>query len=592
VTTAVLAGGVVPAAAESEQAAAAKAVVGRMLEAPRAKALVTRLPLRVAVRVPARTSRLRVRVGGRNVTARFRRRGGSLRVARLSRPDGLRYGRNHLVVLAQRRGRRPVLEARSFVLARRDPGLVRLRLRRGPVTSLRVRVAGGVRLAPEHFDRPKELARRLSVIRRERTVRLWLNGRRITRALDKSQQTRLSASLSASHGLRYGVNRLRIQVVEPDRGRYAMLTRRFVIRRNRNLAAAGWDAATRAGAGVRLDGRRSRTIGGGGAHYRWRIVSKPRGSRTKLRRRSSGRPLLTPDRPGRYVVSLMVRARTRRATASQASRAGTDRVVLTAGPSSLLLPFKGQGIENGHFGIRVGDAFYHNNSPTGAYMQWLTLDRKTLTPIDPVTRRPSEGGNTWIDPSADGVEKLTNALAKQDVDQLVILAFPGFGANFPAAVPADQVAKFNAALKTIGVGPIDPTVFTQQSGGEWQEFAIVGVPNSGDGSGQYAATFKNEDLLTGWLMPDALKAADAFRFRFQPERPVFDTSSSHTDTTNTMTVRDQHVDAVLPDGTADPLLRSSAGFQVVKLDPIHFTPVDSAVFATNYINQEQNGYGY
>jgi len=179
-----------------------------------------------------------------------------------------------------------------------------------------------------------------------------------------------------------------------------------------------------------------------------------------------------------------------------------------------------------------------------------------------------------------------------DVDQLVILAFPGFGANFPAAVPADQVAKFNAALKTIGVGPIDPTVFTQQSGGEWQEFAIVGVPNSGDGSGQYAATFKNEDLLTGWLMPDALKAADAFRFRFQPERPVFDTSSSHTDTTNTMTVRDQHVDAVLPDGTADPLLRSSAGFQVVKLDPIHFTPVDSAVFATNYINQEQNGYGY
>jgi hypothetical protein len=103
-----------PAAAESEQAAAANTVAGRLLTAPRAEALVKRLPVRVALRVPARTTRLRVRVGGRNVTSRFRRRGGSLRVANLTRGDGLRYGRNHLVVLAERRGGRHVMEARSF----------------------------------------------------------------------------------------------------------------------------------------------------------------------------------------------------------------------------------------------------------------------------------------------------------------------------------------------------------------------------------------------------------------------------------------------------------------------------------------------
>jgi hypothetical protein len=154
VTAALLAGGVAPAAAVSERSAAARAVAGRMLAAPQAEALVKRLPVRVAVRVPAQTSRLSVRVSGRDVTARFRRARGSLRVAHLTRGDGLRYGPNHLFVLAQRGGRRPVAEARSFILARRHPGLVRLRLRPGPVTSLNVRVTGVPSLAPEHFRRP------------------------------------------------------------------------------------------------------------------------------------------------------------------------------------------------------------------------------------------------------------------------------------------------------------------------------------------------------------------------------------------------------------------------------------------------------
>jgi hypothetical protein len=178
VTAALLGSSAAPAAAVSEKSAAANAVSGRMLSAPRVEALVTRLPVRVVVRVPARTSRLRVRVGGRNVTARFRRTRGSRRVARLTRGDGLRYGRNHLSVLAERRGRRPVTEARSFILARRQNGLARLRVRPGPVTSLNVRVAGRAALGPEHFGRPGEVDRRLAVIRRERTVRLWLNGRR------------------------------------------------------------------------------------------------------------------------------------------------------------------------------------------------------------------------------------------------------------------------------------------------------------------------------------------------------------------------------------------------------------------------------
>src|SRR5919108_3476270 len=299
-TAALLVGGVSPSAAVSEEAAAAKAVAGRMLAAPRSEALVTKLPVRVAVRVPARTSRLRVHVGEREVTGRFRPTRGSLRIASLTLRDGLRYGHNHLSVLAERRGRPPLSEARSFVLARRQDGLVRLRVRTGPVTSLSLRVAAAPGLAPEHFRRPGEVERRLSVIRRERTVRAWLNGRLVTRAVDRSQPTRWTASLSATHGLRHGVNRLRILVVEPDRGRFALLRRRFLVRRDRHLAAAGWDTATSVGGRVRLDGRRSRAAHGRQLRHSWRILSKPRGSRAKLRRAGSARPLLTPDRRGRH----------------------------------------------------------------------------------------------------------------------------------------------------------------------------------------------------------------------------------------------------------------------------------------------------
>jgi hypothetical protein len=586
VTATLLAGGVTPAAAESEQTAAARAVAGRMLVAPRAEALVKRLPVRVAVRVPARTGRLWVRVGGRNVTARFRRSRGSLRVAKLTRGDGLRYGHNQLSVLAKRRGGRPVMQARSFVLARRQDGLVRLRVRPGPVTSLNVRVAGRASLAPGHFGKSGAVERRLSVIRRERTLRVWLNGRRVTRALDGSQPTRWWAKLSATHGLRYGVNRLRILIAEPDSGRYALLRRRFVVRRDRHLAGAGGDTATRVGGRARLDGRRSRLAHGGRPRHRWRIVSKPRGSRAKLRRAGSARPVLTPDRRGRYVVALTVTGRSKRATAAQATGSITDTVEVTAGPASLLVPFKGLSLTDrpGYPGIQVGDKFYPNPTPdpfaTGYFMQWLTLDRRTLTPV--------KTGNTWFDgqgTGANGIQGLVCALsdpkdpchgqmgiAPFGTDELVILSFVGLGTSQNARPPVQpaQIAAFNDAMRTLGVGPIDKGILQALD----QKLAIVGVP-SGDGSGRYTHGGRmSSDVLTGWLMPDALKDGDAFRFRFQPERPAFDTSSISTPTSNTMTLRDQEVDAALPPGY-------SGGFQIALIDPVDFVVVDQAVFGTN-----------
>jgi hypothetical protein len=168
-TVLVLAIAAVPAAALSERAANAEAVPGRMIAAPRSDAIVKRLPVRVALRVPANTTRLRVRLGRRDVSGRFRVEGASLRVAHLTRADGLRYGQNHLRALVGRRGRRPLIHARSFAVVRHHAQLARVRVKPGPVTSVNIRVAG---------------AGRLATIRRTRFARLWVNGRPAHRAVD------------------------------------------------------------------------------------------------------------------------------------------------------------------------------------------------------------------------------------------------------------------------------------------------------------------------------------------------------------------------------------------------------------------------
>ena len=582
-TAVVLAAGAPPAAAQThQQELALRAVTGRVIAAPRPEALATRLPVLVRIRVPAGTTRLRVRVGTRDVTTRFRRARGSIRVAKLTRGNGLRYGTNHLSVLAERGSRRPVVHARSFVLARRDANLARLRLRGGPVTALAVRVAGGVRLAAPHFGLGSAVERRLSVIRRERTVRLWLNGRRVTRALDRSQPTRWTAKLSATHGLRHGVNRIRLLVAEPDRGRFVLVRRRFMVSRNRHLAGAGWDVASRVRGRVRLDGRGSRAARGGRIRHTWKILSKPRGSRTKLRRVHSARPSLTPDRRGRYVIGLTV---SDRGSGSRAAGSSTDRVAVTSTPGSLLLPFVGGTGLRASWGVQVGDAFFEDyQDPSGRtyvnYMQWLTLDRASLTPVG--------NQNSWFDSAADpssahGLRTLAAGVSAGDSDQLVVLSrHAGV-----APLRADQVDAFNDVMATLGVGRIDPAVLTRR-----QSLVIVGVPSGQKGSGWYTFGDSGWDLpgdrglnnvLTGWLMPDvALHRGGGFNYRLQPDRPVFDTSSSSTPTTNRMTLGGQSFDATLPSP-------ATGGFQVVVFDPFNLDVVNNQVFATDGVADPKIG---
>jgi hypothetical protein len=542
---AVLAGSTTPASAISERSASAQAVPGQMIRAPQSEALVMDLPVRVAIRVPRGTSRLFVRVGGRDISARFRHAGGSLRVAEVRLRDGLEYGINQLYVLAERRNQPPLSQASTFTLARRSDGIARLSVDPGAVTSVRAQVVGPIRLL--------------------RTVTFSLNGRPITGAADQPSPLVWTLSLSASQGLRYGVNRLQMQVVEPSDGRYALLNRTFVIPRNQVLPAAGLDIATRVGYVVHLGGGQSLYSGGGGLRYDWTVLSQPAGSHVAIQDAGSPRASFVPEEAGFYNIRLSVTPRTVAFTASAGPQSSSDTVTVAVSPSSLLLPFKGLSQGARGPGIEVGDQFFPNLSH-GKYMQWLTLDRTSL--------KETKTGNSWFDGTAGGkddphgLDALRDALSGEGQQQLVILAYPSCCGT---PVQPSQVDEFNKVVELIGVGPIDKGILTDHN-----KLAIIGVPYGEPGSGWYTHGGTPVDALNGWLMPDATTGdAGGLRYRFQPARLHFNTSAKSSPTTNTMTIGGHSFDATLPAG---PWV---GGFQVVWFNPIDLTPVKEQLYEQN-----------
>ncbi|MFZ0385434.1 MAG: hypothetical protein WAL22_07220 [Solirubrobacteraceae bacterium] len=411
-----------------------------------------------------------------------------------------------------------------------------LRVRPGTVTSLRMRILGPPRVTQ---------------------VSIRLNGHHVTRAMTQLTARRWTGALSASQWLRYGVNRLRVRVVEPGAARHAVLRRRFVVRRTRPLAAAGQNTFTRVGDRVHLNASRSRNDRRGGLRYRWRIVAQPRGSHGVIRNDDSVRSAFVPRRRGRYVVRLTVTGKGER---SKAQVGSTDGVTITVVPDSLLIPFIGFTHQDGKPGIQVGAKFYPDPS-NGKGMQWLTLNRATL----------KASNDSFMDGSAKAVSDLTSALEGGTLNQLVILSYP-YGGQQPPVQP-DQIDAFNNAMKLIGVGPIASGILRDHN-----KLVIIGVPKGGQGSGWYTHGGGDVDALKGWLMPDASTNSDAggaVNYRFQPERLPFDTSSAQTASSNTMTIAGHSVESrPLPAGT-------TGGFQVVEINPIDFTVVKNDTWGSN-----------
>ena len=256
------ASGPAPAGSAATTTAAAPVIL-----TPSGDAVFTRPQVRVVVRAPAGASRTRVRLGDRDVTARFRAEGGRL-VGRLAPRDGLRYGRNELVVVAHRVGKAEV-RAGPLVLPRTPHEPLRPREAAPPEARAR---ADRRRLGPP--ARAGCGGGQRGSARPAQRARGDQGGPAATGARHKF-------SLSATHGLRYGVNRLRVFVAEPQQGRYASVKRRSVVRRIRPLAAAGRDRGARPRARVRVGGR-GKAARGGRLRYRWRLVRRPEGSRALI----------------------------------------------------------------------------------------------------------------------------------------------------------------------------------------------------------------------------------------------------------------------------------------------------------------------
>lgn len=177
---------------------------------------------RIELRVPP-ASDLDVRLNGREVTSRLTVRG-TTATGRVGAADGLRLGRNRLVVRATAEGGAARRLTRTFYGVRRDPTMVTILRPRAGTTLLR---------------RPVRIAFRTGtpiVI-----LRAWVNGREVTgrlsasRRVGRTEQALRTATVPAAF-LRAGGNVLKVRAIG-TRGRYETAFRPFRVRA-RGVAAA------------------------------------------------------------------------------------------------------------------------------------------------------------------------------------------------------------------------------------------------------------------------------------------------------------------------------------------------------------------
>ncbi len=550
---------VVAAVAVAGQAGAAPTAESSasVVVSPRHDAVYFKSPIRVVLARRAGT-RTRVSLGRRDVTKRFHRKGRRL-VGRLGRRDFLRYGRNNLTVLTTRAGRTEVSDARSFFVVRRRH-FVRLNVRRGPPARAAIAIVSGGR---------SDVLRR-----RARKVTIRLNGRSVTRLARHTRANRRSISLSATHGLRYGINRLTVRVTEARSGRYELMERRFRIRRTRPLPAAGLDFGTRPGEPVRL-GARARAARGGELRYRWRIVRRPKGSRARLRGATRARPSIRTDRIGRYVIEQRVAEYKR---GRRVGKASVERMYLDSQPPPLM------SVSADTNGIYLGSGqkvyFPHPTGAGAGTIQTLMVDRSNLT-----TSGSTPAGFNTICCYAGQLAPLLAKLTAAHLDQLVIIEIPP---NQKSLDPS-RYDDFNKALGKIGV---DPLSAADLAPGPYQT-VIVGIPGGQPGSG-WVVRYNDQIAqfpAMGYLM--ASGAADTStgkqRMRFQPLALSFNTSQTATSSRNIMSfgrparATDEPPVTVDSNDTSDSYIFSNGvrGFHVVELDPRDLSVVNNEVYESN-----------
>jgi hypothetical protein len=305
------------------------------------------------VRTPVSLRSFSARLGGHDVTSRFRRTAPGRYVGVIRWADLVKPGQGSLEVVTVARSGGSGADARAFIFGRLANGYSSaLELPRSeypPGAPITVRLPG----APILFS-------------------VRLDGRDVTDAFAQvpaANGTEYGGRLAADDGLRYGRNTLQIVAAAAD-GSYVTFTRSLQVGESVVLAGAGPDVRTVAGAAVTLDGSSSHAHVSRTLEYRWTFVQRPAHSRARLLDARSVRATLRPDLPGHYLMRLTVSvAGHRAATASDVSEVTAELPALPIGAP----------VSVGPLGITFNGKLYPF---AGHDVIVLSLDRETLgTPI-------------------------------------------------------------------------------------------------------------------------------------------------------------------------------------------------------------------
>lgn len=503
--------------------------------------------------VASKAVRLKVRGAGRrdvsifNGSRRLKRHLGAprrgVRSVRLRRGRDLRIGTNAISVRA-----RGSFDQQTFVLGRKRPGLLTVRRaprrsHRGP-THVRARIASAVD-----------------------SFRVKLNGHRVEAAFAAKRPRLRVGALNASHGLRFGQNRLVVTAFRAD-GRFDRETRRFRIDRSHPLAGAGRDRSGKAGRPLRLNGRSSRpTRRGHRLRFHWRVVSGPHHRRVKLRRARSARPRLIAGEPGRYRIRLVVREPGSRASGKAGQRVGrseagsslrirrvrggaaADTATVTVAPNVPPLGLPIASVSPGSDQLTIGDQVYRMPPGQGLGPQLLVLDRKTLAQDTQAMRGYDFSSGGWKS-LGDTVAKL----ARSNEEYLVIL------------IGGRRVVSCDSACATT------MKKVTTQLGGSWYDFdykyvlgggiwSMIGVPGSDPGSATQnfgaAPAGGPSGSLIGYLQPDNHQN---YKFVWGQYTPIDTAVPGQPTGSNVIRVADKQY----PSGPG--YVPGKSGFQVLTLD--------------------------
>jgi hypothetical protein len=478
---------------------------------PRADALVVKPQGRLQVEVAAKGkgSRPRAEIDGRQVAAHFRRAGkawtAALPVSRLATGD-------HTLTTLDAAG----VDTTHFIVGRRAPGAVRFTWHTGW----------------------RKRGTKLLVVRTKKRLsrytgypKVFLNGRRVDKNVRYGELGRgFVGGFGPNVGLRYGRNRVRVQVLLED-GAFATARRSFVVHRNRPLAGAGPDRRTSVGEPVTLDGSSTQVaarllsltpapkatgsaVDGPAAaasdtplvalrpvpaEFEWKVINGPPGPEPVIEEDESEEPIFIPEIPGTYEIEELVKP-------EGGGTTGIDTVTVNAPQTTSPMGIPIQTITSTG-AIQIGEESHPRKSPG---VKMLVLSGTELKPIAWPGRWgaaehtfTAEPNGEWESPDEKGKKgQLVEEVKHISPQQTVILTGQGTGIS-GSPLSKSQVAHLEEAIELIG-GTVahsgqTPLGAADLENGDW---SVVGYIKLTEGHG-------NQNFGLG---QDPLPAGTTFEF--------------------------------------------------------------------------------